>query len=80
MLPGWLSSQGMGWKAYPRLENRRAPDNTIVFHCIAHRDFYKGGDEMDVMMKLGGEATAVKLSQMNTADATGVAPWQSQQY
>lgn len=80
VLPTWLSSQGMGWKAYPRLENRRAPDNTIVFHCVAHRDFYKSGDETDVMMKLGGEATTVKLTQMDTPDATGVAPWQSQQY
>lgn len=77
-LPIWLKSQNMGWKSYPRLSNRRAPDNTIVLHCASHRDFYKAGDEIDPVVRLGGDATTVKLSDMAGVDGAGFTSWQTQ--
>ena len=79
-LPSWLSTQGLGWKSYPRLQNRRAPDNTIVMHCISHRDFYKTGDEMDTIIRLGGDAATVKINDMATVDAQGATSWQAQKH
>jgi len=80
LLPTWLSSQGLGWKSYPRLANRRAPDNTIVFHCVSHRDFYKTGEEMDTVIRLGGDAATVKISEMSGTDSLGATAWQDQKH
>jgi prepilin-type N-terminal cleavage/methylation domain-containing protein len=84
-LPSFLATQGLGWRSYPRLQNRRAPDNTIVLHCVSHRDFYKTGDEMDTVIRLGGNAATVKLSEMNAEDAKDTATpkhtaWQEQKH
>jgi prepilin-type N-terminal cleavage/methylation domain-containing protein len=78
-LPSWLQSQGMGWRYYPRLENRRAPDNTIITHCASHRAFYKSGDEIDPVIRLGGDTSTPKLTDMAGIGATsGVPAWTDQ--
>jgi prepilin-type N-terminal cleavage/methylation domain-containing protein len=78
--PTWLAGQQLGWKSYPRLQNRRAPDNTIVLHCISHRGFYKSGDESDTVIRLGGDATTVKVSDMAGVDSLGAVGWQDQRH
>jgi len=77
--PPWLSQQ-QGWKSYPRLQNRRAPDNTIVLHCISHRGFYRAGDETDTIIRLGGDAATVKVSEMRAVDSLGYTSWREQKH
>jgi len=63
-LPTWLSSEGKGWKHYPRLGNRNAPDNTIATHCTNHRGFYHDEkDEKDPIIRLSGDADTITVSQ-----------------
>jgi prepilin-type N-terminal cleavage/methylation domain-containing protein len=63
--PGWLER---GWKYYPRLSNRYAPEYTMVTHCTMHRDFYH--EEQDV------RDTMIRLS--NDMDTIPVQVWQDQ--
>jgi prepilin-type N-terminal cleavage/methylation domain-containing protein len=77
LLPTWLSSEGLTWRFYPHLVNRYTPDNTIVTHCTRHRSNY-GTDtsrQMDLVLRLGGEASRALIQPMMTPDATGVAPF-----
>lgn len=63
--PWWLDpAKGLGWRHYPRLMNRYAPDNTIVLHCPFHRHYYKDADKRDIVIRLGGEAKVIHLSEM----------------
>lgn len=71
-LPAWLRNEGLSWRHYPRLYNRNAPDNTIIVHCVHHRDHYKRAtDMMDTIVTVGGSAKKVNVSQMG---ATGTDP------
>lgn len=77
VVPAWLSGEGLNWRFYPHLVNRYTPDNTAITHCTRHRLNY-GTDtsrQMDILLRLGGEATRVLIPPMMTPDATGVAPF-----
>jgi len=66
--PTWLTAEGKRWRAYPRLLNQRAPDNTVTVHCLAHRSFY-GEEETawrDPIVRLSGTAETVNYSQWKT--------------
>lgn len=77
-LPTWLSSEGRGWKHYPRLWNRHAPDYTIVTHCIMHRDFYnKDQDKMDIIVRLNGDTQTINVAAYSAVSG-GTSPFQSQ--
>jgi len=62
--PWWLTQKGLNWRHYPRLLNRYAPDNTIVTHCVHHRHYYKSGQEKEIIMRLGGDAMVINLTEM----------------
>jgi len=63
--PWWLDrTKGLGWRHYPRLMNRYAPDNTIALHCPFHRHHYDDANKRDVVIRLGGEAKVIHLSEM----------------
>ncbi len=63
-LPTWLSSEGKGWKHFPRLCNRSAPDNTIATHCPSHRSFYHDTkDEKDTMARVSSDADLIVVHQ-----------------
>ncbi len=77
-LPTWLSSEGRGWKDYPRLINRHAPDYTIVTHCIMHRDFYnKDEEKMDILIRLNGDIETFNVSAYQAVSG-GASPFQTQ--
>ena len=77
-LPTWLSSEGRGWKHYPRLMNRHAPDYTIVTRCIMHEDFYhKDQDKMDIVIRLNLDTATVNVA-ANQAVTGGTSPFQTQ--
>lgn len=78
-LPAWLSAEGRGWKHYPRLMNRNAPDYTVVTHCIFHRDFYhRDTDKLDIVVRLNGDASTQNVSQWSAVGANGGSPFQVQ--
>ncbi len=79
-LPTWLSSEGRGWKHYPRLGNRNAPDYTVVTHCTNHREFYNKDDEwMDIAVRLNGDGATISVSGWSTDDTTlGASPFETQ--
>ena len=78
-LPTWLSSEGRGWKHYPRLMNRTAPDYTIVTHCVYHRSFYnKDQDRVDVMVRLNGDASSINVATWSHVGASGGSPFETQ--
>jgi prepilin-type N-terminal cleavage/methylation domain-containing protein len=71
--PWWLEQDPrmrLGWRHYPRLMNRYAPDNTIVVHCVHHRQHYSNANKRDIVMRLGGEGKVINLSEM-AAKITG---------
>lgn len=80
-LPLWLRNEGLSWRHYPRLYNRNAPDNTIITHCVHHRNFYKREtSQMDAVVTLGGDTDMVNVSQMKKvgADEAHPSPWVTQ--
>ncbi len=77
-LPTWLSSEGRGWKHYPRLVNRHAPDYTIVTHCTVHRDFYnKDQDKMDILIRLNADTETFNVSAYSAVSGGG-SPFEKQ--
>lgn len=77
-LPAWLRDEGMSYRHYPRLQNRNAPDNTFITHCVHHRAKYgRETSKMDVVVNLGGKATMNNISQMGQpgADAAHPSKW-----
>jgi len=87
-VPSWLTSEGKKRRHWPRLQNQRAPDNTIVCRCIAHHRWY-GRDESDaspqpqtwrdVIVRLGGEAESTDYQPMTVPKSAGAAPWMIQE-
>ena len=79
-LPSWLHKEGLYLRHYPRLSNRAAPDNTIITHCVHHRDFYrKPLAQIDIYVNVGGEGARVNVSQQSaTEDEDHPAKWVSQ--
>ncbi len=65
-LPPYVSS----WSRYPRLNNPKAPDQTIVTHCMLHRLEYgtKVTEQMDVFVTKGGSVDTRNVSQMQKID------------
>lgn len=57
--PEWLDR---GWRYYPRLSNRYAPEYTVVTHCTMHREFYRREqDERDTMIRLSSDMDSIVL-------------------
>ena len=80
-LPSWLRNEGLSWRHYPRLYNRTAPDNTIICRCVHHERFYKkDASTMDAIVRVGGQAKMMNVSQMSKAGTTEDSPskWVSQ--
>ncbi|MBC7287218.1 MAG: type II secretion system protein [Armatimonadetes bacterium] len=77
-LPSWLGNYNLSWRQYPRLMNRYAPDFTIVTHCPFHRRHFSQGAQRDVIIRLGGEAKVMHLSDMAAVGNDGATPWQRQ--
>jgi len=86
--PSFLSSNGKKWRHYPRLMNRRAPDNTIPVRCRAHHK--RGGyDETEsspephkwrsLIVRLGGDAQGVDYNPWTEAQASGASQWKMQE-
>jgi len=86
LVPDWLEYDGLSWQHFPRLANVHAPDNTIVTHCICHRDFYSAGREQDIIVRLSGETDTAEVGAMGERAATPtdpieeVAPWVHQSF
>ncbi len=85
-VPDWLEYDGLSWQHFPALSNLHAPDNTIVSHCICHRDFYSAGREQDIIVRLSGETDTAEVGAMGERAATPtdpieeVAPWVHQSF
>lgn len=78
--PDWLAYHGLSWQHLPCLASTHAPDNTIVTHCICHREFYSEDRQRDVIVRLNGESDTVEVSMMKEPDNSGVAPWVHQNF
>jgi prepilin-type N-terminal cleavage/methylation domain-containing protein len=84
-LPWWLSEKGLSWRYYPRLMNKYAPDNTIAVHCVRHRRYYDAKQQRDIVIRLGGDAKTIYLTDMAatispSAGGTAVSGWVHQRY
>ena len=70
-LPAWLACDTLGWRFYPHLVNRYAPDNTIVAHCTHHRENYSDPKlQMDMFLRLGGQTEKRLVTVMTQPDAS----------
>ena len=78
--PGFLASQGLTGRAYPRLMNRYAPDNTIITHCPYHRSQYgtNPSQQMDIVLRLNGKTEKDNVAVMAAPDAGGLSLWVQQ--
>lgn len=72
--PGSPPSGVASWSNFPALANRAAPDNTIITHCWFHRPSWGAWDaansrwddnSMEIVLRLGGDAKAVKTSDLS---------------
>ncbi len=64
--PAWLDR---GWRKYPRLMNRYAPEYTVAVHCPHHRDFYTDAqDERDTMVRLSGDSDVIVVQTWQAVD------------
>jgi len=81
-LPAWLAAEGKSWKHYPRLMNRYAPDNTVVVHCVNHREFYnREVEKQDTLIRLGGDAkAAIPVNEWKQVESNGASKFKHQQY
>ena len=85
-VPDWLEYQSLSWQHFPCLANSHPPDNTIVTHCVCHRDFYNSDREQDIFVRLSGDAGTVEMSMMEAPTASPanpteeVAPWVHQNF
>lgn len=75
--------KGLRLRAAPRLKNRSAPDNTIVTHCVHHRQTSKDvANERDFVLRLSGQTdkTVKHVRYDEDPDGNGpkVAAWISQ--
>lgn len=87
-VPTWLSGEGKKRRHWPRLQNYRAPDNTIAARCVAHHSWY-GRDESDaspepetwrdVIVRLGGDSETVDYQPYTVPKTAGAAPWMIQE-
>ncbi len=79
-LPAWLAEEGLTWRAYPRLMNRYALDNTIITHCPFHRSHY--GDsamrQLDIVLRLNGKTEKANVQAMSIVGSSGVSSWVTQ--
>ncbi len=66
--PAWIDS----WRHYPRYNNTKAPDTTIMSHCTHHRDRYGTTVTQwkDMLVFKSGKADTRSVSQMQAIDAT----------
>ncbi len=86
--PAWLVTDGKKRRHWPRLGNHRAPDNTIVVHCVAHRKWY-GKDDMnaspqpgkwrDPFVRVGAASEVVDYQPYTVPKTAGAAQWQIQE-
>lgn len=88
--PGWLSAEGKKWRHYPRLMNRRCPDNTIAVRCRCHHKWY-GRDETspagsqetqkwrDVYVQAGGDADTIDYFPWTQVVTAGASQWRIQE-
>lgn len=75
LVPDWLEYQSLSWRHFPRLANNHAPDNTIVTHCIRHRDFYRNeARRRDVYVQLNAQADTVEVQAMEAPAAVPTNP------
>lgn len=82
-LPGFLADKGLGWRYYPRLMNRYAPDNTIVTHCIYHRRGTNRNGWKDIVARLGGDVGVAQVGGLDATITTSTGPvtgWVAQRY
>ena len=78
------ATKGLRWTARPRLENRGAPDNTIVTYCVHH--YHQAGGEVNAelanVLRLSGEADGAANHTVMEKDPDGagamIAPWVGQ--
>jgi len=59
--PGYVSS----WRKYPRLNNNKAPDSTIVARCVLHEPDYGNGLGRDLIVRVGGRVENIDVSGMS---------------
>lgn len=65
--PAWLDR---GWRYYPRLMNRYAPEYTMVAHCTFHRDFYsRESEQRDTYVNLSSETDTLLVEDWQRLDA-----------
>lgn len=77
--PSWYAAQGLKYRHLPRLSNRQAPDNTIITHCIHHRQHYKHDqDRLDMIVTVGGDTDSVNVSNMSAAESGSSSKWVTQ--
>jgi|YNPNPStandDraft_1061719.scaffolds.fasta_scaffold66948_2 prepilin-type N-terminal cleavage/methylation domain-containing protein len=50
---------------YPALANPSAPGNTIICVCRHHESIHKGPSRVELIVRVGGEAKAVKLGNVD---------------
>ncbi|MGC9316938.1 MAG: type II secretion system protein [Armatimonadota bacterium] len=75
--PVWLER---GWRKYPRLMNRYAPEYTVVTHCTQHREFYnQPQDEIDPMVRLDGEPERIHVQVWQQPGSDGASPFEKQE-
>ena len=87
-VPAWLANDGKKRRHWPRLGNRRAPDNTIIARCRAHDSCY-GRDETtsspeptkwrDVIVRKGSDVDTVNYSQWTAPVTAGASQWTIQE-
>ncbi|HJN14636.1 MAG TPA: type II secretion system protein [Armatimonadota bacterium] len=83
VIEGAYAPSGLRWRARPRLENRSAPDNTIITHCVHHhrQAAGKANAELEHVLRMSGADGTIKRTRMEKDPDGGgaeVAPWISQ--
>lgn len=62
----WDDNPAIGTAAkYPALANPAAPGNTIICVCRHHESVHKGPARVELIVRVGGEAKAVKLGNID---------------